>query len=79
MDVVLGLESDVPCEDLYGHGTGVASMVGGKTVGVAKQVNLVSVKVTTVDQTSGIIPYENIVAGMEFILKEKLLIRQDPC
>lgn len=77
-DVVLGMESDIPCDDLYGHGTGVASMVGGKSVGVAKHVNLVSVKVTTVAQAEGIIPYENIVAGMDFIMKEKLKNQNKP-
>jgi subtilisin family serine protease len=29
MDAVLGIESDIPCDDLHGHGTHVASIIGG--------------------------------------------------
>jgi serine protease len=71
-DVVLGQESNTPCHDVIGHGTGVASMVGGKTVGVAKEVDLVAIKVTTYEDAFEVIPYENIIAGMDFIMKEKL-------
>ncbi|XP_013397117.1 uncharacterized protein LOC106163942 [Lingula anatina] len=31
--------------DIYGHGTHVAGIIGGKTVGVAKNVNLINVKI----------------------------------
>jgi serine protease len=72
LDVVLGQESDIPCHDVIGHGTGVASIIGGKTVGVAKEVDLVGIKVTIYEDAFDVIPYENIIAGMDFIMKEKL-------
>jgi subtilisin family serine protease len=68
-DAVLGYESDIPCDDLYGHGTHVAGLIGGKTVGVAKQVNIVSVKVSPKDFTfvGGAVLY-----GVQYVLLQKL-------
>jgi subtilisin family serine protease len=71
-DAVLGQESNIPCDEILTHGTAVASMVGGKTVGVAKQVDLVAIKVATRADALAVVPYENIIAGMDFIMKEKL-------
>ena len=40
-------ESDIPCDPLFGHGTHVAGLVGGAKSGVAKNVDLIGVKVAT--------------------------------
>ena len=50
MDATIGTpyqESDIPCDPIFGHGTHVAGLVGGVKSGVAKNVDLVSVKVAT--------------------------------
>lgn len=39
------IDDEHGAEDCYGHGTGVASVVGGKTLGVAKKARLHSVRV----------------------------------
>ena len=67
-DAVLGEESTLPCDDIAGHGTHVAALVGGKTVGVAKQVTIVSVKVSTKDFTTS---SGGVIKGIEFVLREK--------
>ena len=67
-DVVLGSESMIPCDDIAGHGTHVAGLIGGKTVGVAKQVNVVSVKVSTKNFT---LSSGGVIKGIEFVLREK--------
>ena len=69
LDVILGHESDIPCEDLHGHGTHIAGLIGGKTVGVANQVNIVSVKVASREFTfeGGAVLY-----GIQYVLLEKL-------
>lgn len=67
-DAVLGHESNISCDDLAGHGTHVAALIGGKTVGVAVGVAIVSVKVATKSfefATGG------IIKGIEFVLGEK--------
>lgn len=68
-DTILGYESNIPCEDLHGHGTHVAGLIGGKTVGVANQVNIVSVKVAPREFTfdGGAVLY-----GIQYVLLEKL-------
>ena len=50
VDVTIGTpyqESDIPCDPIFGHGTHIAGLVGGAKSGVAKNVDLVSVKVAT--------------------------------
>jgi subtilisin family serine protease len=67
-DAVLGIESDTPCEDLRGHGTHVSALIGGKNVGVAKQVNIVSVKISAKDfEIGGAVLY-----GIQYVLQQKL-------
>ncbi len=67
-DAVLGHESNISCDDLAGHGTHVAGLIGGKTVGVAVGVSIVSVKVATknFELAAG-----GIIKGIEFVLGEK--------
>jgi len=58
----------VSCEDAAGHGTHVAGIVGGATYGVAKNVNLVTVRVldeNRMGSTAG------VVAAVDYIRKQK--------
>jgi subtilisin family serine protease len=68
-DAILGYESDIPCDDLHGHGTHVAGLIGGTTVGVANQVTIISVKVAPREFTfeGGAVLY-----GIQYVLLEKL-------
>jgi len=56
--------------DGNGHGTHVASTVGGKDYGVAKKVHLVAVKVLS-DGGSG--SYAGVIAGVEWALDDYLI------
>jgi len=47
------VDDDGHCEDETGHGTHIAGTIGGKNFGVAKKVNLNSLKVCTADGCSG--------------------------
>jgi len=67
-DATLGEETDVPCKDMFGHGTHMAGVLGGKDVGVAKDVELVAVKVATKYN----IEASNIIAGFEYVAQQKL-------
>jgi len=67
-DATLGEESDIPCEDRFGHGTFMAGLVGGKDVGVAKEVELVGVKVATRYNVT----VSGIIAGFEYVAQLKL-------
>lgn len=60
---------DETCDDLRGHGTHVAGIVASKTYGVAKQVNLVSVKVL---DRSGNGDITGAIAGLDYIIAQKL-------
>ncbi|RWS21442.1 proteinase T-like protein, partial [Leptotrombidium deliense] len=53
--------SDEPAEDLHGHGTACASMAAGVRAGVAKNANIVAVKVLNKDG-SGMI--SDVIAGI---------------
>jgi subtilisin family serine protease len=50
--------------DCDGHGTHVAGTVGGKTFGVAKNVNLVSVKVLGCDGSGS---WSGVIAGIDWV------------
>lgn len=56
--------SQGPGEDCMGHGTHVAGTIGGTTVGVAKDVNLVSLRVFG---CTGMTPYTRVVAAIDWI------------
>lgn len=56
------------CDDQSGHGTGVASIAGGVTYGVAKNASLVNVRVLN-ERTAG--PVSGILAGIEYVLAQK--------
>ena len=53
--------------DCNGHGTLVASLIGGKTYGVAKNVNLFSVRVLGCDRAA---PWSIVLDGLNFIVNE---------
>jgi serine protease AprX len=61
--------------DGYGHGTHVASIVGGdgsesagKYIGVAPMVNIINVKVSNDDGSASI---ENVIQGLQWVLENK--------
>ncbi|GAX29196.1 hypothetical protein FisN_28Lh025 [Fistulifera solaris] len=56
------------CGDTQGHGTHVAGIVGGLTVGVAKKVQLMDVKVFGNDRLTS---FSAIRAGFDYIIAEK--------
>ncbi len=56
------------CVDTQGHGTHVAGIIGGLTVGVAKHVQLVDVKVFGTERST---PFSIIRAGIEYVIAEK--------
>jgi subtilisin family serine protease len=76
-DALLGNESNIPCDDLFGHGTHVAGTIGGKTVGVAKQVSIVAVKVTPAPE-NGVLQLGPLLAGLQYVLEQKRLNPSKP-
>jgi subtilisin family serine protease len=62
-------EGSNPCDDIHGHGTHVAGIIGGKTYGIAKKVNLVSVKVLS---STGEGSWSEIIEGLDWIAGQKL-------
>jgi serine protease len=56
------------CRDVYSHGTHVAGIVAGRTDGVAKNVNVVAVKVM---DDSGDGSDSSVLAGMDYVLQQK--------
>ena len=60
--------------DCNGHGTLVASLIGGKTYGTAKKVNLLSVRVLGCDKAA---PWSVILDGLNFVIKE-VQVRKRP-
>lgn len=57
------------CIDSHGHGTHVAGIVGGLHHGVAKQANLISVKVYDADNGGRL---STVLAGLHYVLDQKL-------
>jgi subtilisin family serine protease len=53
--------------DCNGHGTHVASVIGGKTYGVAKGISLIPVRVTDCD---GFGTSTGLISGLEWILRQ---------
>ena len=58
------VDHDTDATDCQGHGTHVAGTVGGKTYGVAKDVQLVAVRVL---DCSGNGSYSQIIAGVDWV------------
>jgi len=57
-----------PDVDQNGHGTHVASTVGGTRFGVAKRVNLISVKVLGADGSG---TWAGVIGGIEYVMQQK--------
>src|SRR5204862_6043559 len=58
------VDDDSVADDCFGHGTHVAGTIGGATYGVAKAVQLVSVRVLGCDGSGS---YSQIIAGIEWV------------
>jgi subtilisin family serine protease len=56
------------CADLQGHGTHVAGTIGGKAVGVAKNVQLIDVNVFGGNDYAF---FSTILAALEYVMAEK--------
>lgn len=61
--------------DCHGHGTHVAGTVGGKTVGVAKQVKLISVRVLNCFGSGS---YAGVIAGVNWVTLQQILSPAPP-
>jgi subtilisin family serine protease/PKD repeat protein len=57
-------------DDCYGHGTHVSGTIGGSTWGVAKNVNLYSVRVL---DCSGSGTYDGVIAGIDWVTANRIL------
>lgn len=57
------------CHDAWGHGTHIASTIGGNVFGVAKQVEMVAVKVLADDGTAR---FSDVIAGLEYVYLEQV-------
>lgn len=66
--------SELNCYDAFNHGTHVAAIAGGASVGVAKLVDLVSVKVVANDGGTSTL----LLAGMEYIMQQKIANPDQP-
>lgn len=64
----------IPCEDIDGHGTFVAAIAGGATLGAAKNAEIVAVKVGATKDPA----ISNVIAGLQYILNEKTQNPQKP-
>jgi subtilisin family serine protease len=62
------------CHDAFNHGTHVAAIVGGTTVGVAKLIDLVSVKVIANDGGTA----SMLIAGIDYVMQQKFANRDKP-
>lgn len=62
------VDNDADAQDCHGHGTHVAGTVGGTTVGLAKQVKLIGVRVLN---CSGSGSYSGIVAAVDWVTQQK--------
>lgn len=58
------IDNDADASDCHGHGTHVAGTVGGTTVGVAKNVSLVAVRVLNCNGSGS---YSAVIAGVDWV------------
>ncbi|WP_238010321.1 S8 family serine peptidase [Dactylosporangium sp. AC04546] len=58
------VDNDTDASDCHGHGTHVAGTIGGSTYGVAKQAQLVAVRVL---DCAGSGSYDGIIAGIDWV------------
>jgi hypothetical protein len=58
------IDNDPDASDCQGHGTHVAGTVGGATVGVAKQVTLISVRVLNCNGSG---TWSGVIAGIDWV------------
>ncbi|MBB5803363.1 subtilisin family serine protease [Saccharothrix ecbatanensis] len=60
------IDNDSDASDCHGHGTHVAGTIGSKTYGIAKNVNLVSVRALN---CAGSGSYDQIIAAIDWVTK----------
>ncbi|MFI5493131.1 S8 family serine peptidase [Actinoplanes sp. NPDC051859] len=60
------IDNDATAQDCNGHGTHVAGTIGGKTYGVAKDVNLVGIRVLNCEGRGA---YSQFIAGVDWVTK----------
>lgn len=58
------IDNDSDASDCHGHGTHVGGTIGSKTYGVAKNVELVSVRVLDCNSSG---PWDKIIAGIDWV------------
>jgi subtilisin family serine protease len=63
------VDNDKDASDCQGHGTHVAGTVGGKTYGVAKNVQMVAVRVLDCNGSGS---YSQIIAGVDWVTKNAI-------
>ena len=68
------LEVGTYCADFHGHGTNVASIVGGAQYGIAKGVSLKAVKVVDKDGGGSM---ATVVAGIDWVIADRQGMLQD--
>jgi len=62
------IDGSLPADDCFGHGTHVAAIVGGKTYGVAKRVQLVAVRVL---DCKGEATVSEVIAGVNWVTQQR--------
>jgi serine protease len=63
----LNLADNGACQDLLGHGTHVAGILGGSYYGVAKEANLIGVRIIF---STGWGPYSFGIGGLDYVIRQ---------
>lgn len=69
--VIKGYDSEAGAAITHPHGTMVAGMAAGRSVGVAKLATIVDVRVGNIDPTSSTFAEEDVIAGLDWIVSSR--------